>query len=166
LVPLSVKKMQEVLYRDMRVRRWPWIITNTKALGAEADLVGVTAGRFVTEFEIKRYHADFKADFKKKQKHRHLQEGKLPINQFYFVCPAGLIQPEEVPSMYGLIWIEKSEPMNSTLKSVRSKKEVYKIITKRAAKKLHTKKLSDYYLVKLLTSMTFRYWTLILNESE
>lgn len=158
--------MQEVLYRDLRVRRWPWIVTNTKALGAEADLVGVTAGRFVTEYEIKRFHSDFKADFNKKAKHRLLKEGKHPANYFYFVCPSGLIQSHEVPDYYGLIWIEKYEPIELRLKSVRSKKEVYRIITKQSPKRLHAKKISDYLLTKLLTSVMYKYYTLLFDKEK
>jgi hypothetical protein len=161
---ISVQEMQKALYRDIRLRRWPWITTNTKALGSEADMVGVTAGRLVTEFEIKRYRSDFKADFKKKEKHRLLKEGRHPANYFYYVCPAGMIQPEEVPPLYGLIWVEKLEPTRFALRTGRSNKEIYQIITKRVAKRLHPKKITDYGLVKLLTSTMYKYFQLFFEQ--
>lgn len=55
----------------------------------------------VTGYEIKVSRADFNQD-KKWSAYLGL------CNQFYFVTPHGLVQPEEVPSPAGLIWVSST----------------------------------------------------------
>ena len=157
---LSVKEMQKALYRDLREKKWPYFSTNTKAIGQEADFVGVTRSKLVTEYEIKRSRSDFQADFKKKEKHRFLKDGKSPVNYFYYVCPAGMILPNEVPKEYGLIWIEKRilSPQMAKLYKVNY---MYIVETKTVAKRLHTNRISDYLLIKLLTSVMYKYFSML-----
>lgn len=53
-------------------------------------------------YEIKVSRSDFKGDDKF---HRY-----LPLcTQFYFVCPWGMIQPEELQAECGLLWVAKTE---------------------------------------------------------
>jgi hypothetical protein len=87
-------------------------VPNTKALWVrnESDILVVSKDMIVTEVEVKRTHSDFLADFKKKQKHDRLKRGSSPVNKFLYACPEGLIQPEEVPSYAGLIWITNDTP--------------------------------------------------------
>lgn len=52
-------------------------------------------------YEVKISRADYAQDTK--------WQNYLPLcNQLFFVCPHGLIQPQEVPSECGLIWISKT----------------------------------------------------------
>ena len=55
----------------------------------------------VTGYEIKVSRSDFMADDKW---HMYLNY----CNVFYFVCPTGLIQPEELPENVGLLWVSKT----------------------------------------------------------
>ena len=55
----------------------------------------------VTGYEIKVSRSDFMADEK-----WHMYLGYC--NVFYFVCPSGLIQPEELPENIGLLWVSKT----------------------------------------------------------
>lgn len=55
----------------------------------------------VTGYEIKVSRGDFSADEKW---HEYLRL----CNQFYWVCPYNLIQPNEVPSGTGLLWVSKA----------------------------------------------------------
>ncbi len=55
----------------------------------------------VTGYEIKVSRGDFMNDEK--------FHGYLPYcNEFYFVCPPQLIQPEELPNGIGLYWVSKN----------------------------------------------------------
>lgn len=54
-----------------------------------------------TAYEIKVSRSDFLRDDK--------WPGYLDLcNYFYFVCPAGLIEPEELPEGVGLMWLSKT----------------------------------------------------------
>ena len=59
------------------------------------------ANPVVTGYEIKVSRSDFMADEKW---HMYLTY----CNIFYFVCPTGLIQPEELPENIGLLWVSKT----------------------------------------------------------
>jgi hypothetical protein len=52
----------------------------------EADLLVMTKHGYLTEIEIKRSFADFKADFKKKVQHRDCKVSKL-----YYAVPKGIV---------------------------------------------------------------------------
>lgn len=58
-----------------------------------------------TLVEVKVSRGDFLADRKKP----HRQNGELGVGRFrYYLCPKGLIQPEELPDRWGLIWATPS----------------------------------------------------------
>ena len=59
------------------------------------------ANPVVTGYEIKVSRSDFMQDEKW---HMYLTY----CNMFYFVCPSGLIQPEELPENVGLLWVSKT----------------------------------------------------------
>lgn len=65
----------------------------------ECDCLAITDTGNTIEFEIKASKWDYLQDFKKKDKHDRMENPddltKLP-NQFYFVCPEGLIDPNEI----------------------------------------------------------------------
>ena len=55
----------------------------------------------ITGYEVKVSRSDFLNDNK--------WMAYLPyVNSMYFVCPSGLIQPEEVPENIGLMWVSKT----------------------------------------------------------
>lgn len=90
----------------------------------EMDLFKLNDGGMVTEYEIKISRSDFKNDFTKcfevydkaaadwrtpvkKLKHEELAAGRLKVNRFWFVVPAGLIELKEVPKHAGLLQFNK-----------------------------------------------------------
>lgn len=121
----------------------------------EADFITITKDKIVYEIEIKRSKADYWNDFKNKQdKHSILKSGKHPVNYFYFCCEEDIIQPEEVPHPYGLMHIEKIAYKDLTTKT----KYKYQIVVVKRASALHKNPLSDYLLIKCLTSVVFKYF--------
>ena len=87
----------------------------------ENDVIRVTASGYWYEYEIKLSRADFIKDRYKKMglnyyrnpmgitkdenKHAILaRNDSMGPKQFWFVCPEGIIQPEEIPSWAGLMW--------------------------------------------------------------
>ena len=78
-----------------RVSLWAW----------ESDILSATKKGYFTEYEIKVSRSDFHADKRKVRKHKSVQLG-LAVKYFYYVCPEGLIQEEDLPyEKYGLIHI-------------------------------------------------------------
>lgn len=98
-------------------------------------LIVKTNNKYCYDIEIKVSKADFKADFKKTQKHDILENGAYKAkhktfktvngkrkmypagrmikvtdrpNRFYFAVPEGLIQAEDVPEYAGLLYISKT----------------------------------------------------------
>lgn len=82
----------------------------------ESDFWVLKKSGFAIEYEIKISKSDFKADFKKIDKHDILSSGKYPDrlmwrkkkpipNRFYYVVPSGLIETSEVPKYAGLIYV-------------------------------------------------------------
>ncbi len=89
----------------------------------EADLIEITSGYNVIEYEIKRSVHDFMADFRKEEKHKLLNHGynlELIPNAFNYVCEEGIIKPKDVPNYAGLIYIIKSSNgLQKRLKTVK-----------------------------------------------
>ena len=79
----------------------------------ECDVLAFTDNGMVIEFEVKASKWDYLEDFKKKDKHDRMEAANdktIIPNQFYFVCPEGLISPAEIPNGYaGLIYVCKSK---------------------------------------------------------
>lgn len=88
------------------------------------DAFMITPHRQVMKgFEFKVSRSDFLADLKTRPKKFHWGQdaggGEAKwrayikyCNLFYFVCPEGIILPNEVPPPAGLIWIEERPPKN------------------------------------------------------
>lgn len=90
----------------------------------ECDVAHFTEARYLTEYEIKLSRSDFLADLRKERqsfycrerrysvvsggtverKHQMIRAGHGP-KQFYFVCPEGLLRPDELPEYAGLIYV-------------------------------------------------------------
>lgn len=93
----------------VRTRRQNKVYPNTYICSWECDILEVTKAGYIYEYEVKVSRADFKAD-KLKQKHGEnkydaLKAGKR-VNYFSYVCPKGLISPDEIPEWAGLIYAD------------------------------------------------------------
>ena len=100
LSPNSIKYVME----NLTVYKW------------ESDTLLVTKSGYAYEIEIKISRADFKNDFKhKEKKHLFLErkagdlgavlDDRYRPNYFYYAVPEGLISPDELPDYGGLIYI-------------------------------------------------------------
>lgn len=72
--------------------------------GEMPDSIGFRAATRETEtvvVEVKVSRSDFLADAKKP----HRADGEGMGLYRYFMCPEGLIQPDEVPERWGLLWV-------------------------------------------------------------
>lgn len=73
--------------------------------GEMPDAIGFRAASDVPEtvvVEVKVSRGDFLADAKKPHRASELGLGLFR----YFMCPEGLIQPEEIPPRWGLLWVD------------------------------------------------------------
>lgn len=69
--------------------------------GEEPDAIGWTPCGYSFLIEAKASRSDFLAD--KKKPHRKNPETGMGRSRFY-LCPKDMIQPEEVPEGWGLLW--------------------------------------------------------------
>lgn len=85
----------------------------------ESDYLALTKSGYLYEGEVKVSRSDFKADFKKEQKHTLLREsyeklegleGKLRPHYFFYAVPEGLVSEDEVPEYAGLIHMVEHFP--------------------------------------------------------
>ena len=114
----------------------------------ESDAVVIMKSGLSYEYEIKCSRADYLNEFKKRSKiMKHRYPNKFRPNYFYFVCPTGLIRPEELTiDDYGLIYIKDGFHMN----------------TIRKAKKLHDHRLTEKEYYGLARKMMFK----LFNHSD
>ena len=123
---------------------------NTYIYSWESDFFAISKSGYSVEVEIKISRGDFNNDYKKtvgysgKNKHEFLIDktiNKKP-NKFYFACPEGLINLNEINENYGLIYVDDKH--NQTVI--------------KQAKYLHKDKIleSPIYLRKLLDKFYWR----------
>lgn len=74
---------------------------NTGRGGEEPDAIGWSACGYSYLVEVKVSRSDFLAD--KKKDHRRRPHTGMGKSRFY-LCPKGMIQPEEMPEGWGLLW--------------------------------------------------------------
>lgn len=72
----------------------------------ECDFWCLSSSGYAKEIEIKISRSDFKADFKKEQKHLFLSTAKGSPNKFFYACQTGLLSIDEIPSYAGLIYFD------------------------------------------------------------
>lgn len=88
----------------------------------ECDVMEVTKAGYLVEHEVKVSRADFFSDRKKSRrvwrqpgcqevKHELLASRECLPNRFFFACPEGLVQVDEVPEWAGLIEIRSRTPL-------------------------------------------------------
>jgi hypothetical protein len=71
------------------------------------DVASLSKSGMLHEFEVKISRSDFMADKKKKVvkfSHYDMKNEKSSPNYFYYVCPEGLIKPDEIPVYAGLYY--------------------------------------------------------------
>lgn len=140
--PVNSKELTQRIYWKIYGSYFP-IVPNVYIYNWESDILAVNINsKYITEYEIKISKSDFKADFKKKNKHQLLtsknKKESCP-NYFYYVSPPGLIDKKDIPDYAGLIEIGK---------------EVKYI---KRAKLLHNKKSDVNY--QLLMKAYYKFWT-------
>lgn len=96
-----------------------YLINNLYVFGWESDYLAMTKTGYWYEIEIKISKADFKADFKKTEKHEMLSSriGRMP-NCFSYCAPEGVLSREDIPEYAGFIevddnghmWVRKTPP--------------------------------------------------------
>lgn len=110
----ETKLTSKIIIEIMMTSRWrkhTTISNYSPPNWMECDLFELTKSGYGREYEIKISRSDFFADADKihysgKKKHEMLANGhKWCPNNFWFVTPAGLISPSEVPPWAGLIEI-------------------------------------------------------------
>ena len=103
---MTGKEITNALDWDLRRRNLGLVLCNAYFYFGEMDVFCLRNSGITVEYEIKISRADFKADFKKIDKHKALanKDTKAP-NRFVYVCPEGLIKKEETPIYAGLIYI-------------------------------------------------------------
>lgn len=122
------KDIQAALMMDLYLKGYSPIVANYTGRGlSECDILAISKADLIYEFEIKISRSDFKKDFTKEHKHKVLENRKatqkswrwkdgekvneqtwfqIP-NYFTYLCPAGMIKPEEVPEYAGLLYISE-----------------------------------------------------------
>lgn len=85
----------------------------------ESDYLTLTKSGYLYEGEVKISKNDFKADFKKENKHLLLEttfnnntvsDNKLCPHYFFYAVPEGLIDISEIPEYAGLVYVTSSYP--------------------------------------------------------
>ena len=138
---------------------WPW----------ESDLIYISRSNYTTEFEIKLTHADFMNDTRsrvKKMRQRALEakEKNCPA-EFYYVCPEGIIKPEEVPDYAGLMYVVPITK-NACYWDFCHTGYCIKVIIRAPKRK---NKLKDHQVLGVLQKGINRYWSLhehMVNKGE
>lgn len=125
---MTTNMMADIIIKDLCGKSFPVFLTTYNGQGMdECDVFGINRNGYSYEFEIKMSRSDFQAEFRNKiHKHKKLnnrdavkvydewKNGKrtgekceliqIP-NRYFFVCPKGLILPNEVPEYAGLIYV-------------------------------------------------------------
>jgi hypothetical protein len=143
----------------------------------ECDVLKISNAGQLTEYEIKVSRADFKKDSEKSaitgihgyevvedkygnkynkaickttSKHDVIREGNR-VNRFYYVVPANLITPDEVPAGFGLIYATQYNAAYGS--AIRfSIKKVSKLFMKEKAKEQLYKHIATNLTLKLISA--------------
>jgi len=138
------------------------ILPNTYLVNStfEADLIRITKGGYVEEFEIKTNKEDLRRDFRNKEpKHRQLETKTVMVktsrngqliyedaflpNKYWFVIPETMLEfSKEIPIYAGIITIQDNGRVG-----------IY-----RKAPPIHRNKASGELLLRLLASYSRKFW--------
>ena len=138
-------------------------LSNVFIYAWESDFFCVSTSGYAIEVEVKISKSDFKADFKKVDKHRYLNEiennhdifitGFRP-NRFYYACPEDMITVDEVPEYAGLLYFRSKPPAcEDKIKEVKTSKFIHKEkhdLSKRLLDKYYYKSIDQAHDIRLL----------------
>lgn len=119
----------------------------------ESDLYVVTNAGYAVEYEIKTSLSDFRADFRKRDKHRRLaseHRSSCRPARFFYACPAMVISLRDVPSYAGLVyfnWVQEHYVTASPAKTVIKN-----------APRLSGEKVSRETIAAMRRSSYYRFW--------
>jgi len=166
---MTEARIQRILHQHFR--KSLAIVPNVFFFGQESDILRVMKNGWVVEYEIKLSKSDFRSDLRKKGRHKYMAErivepvsywykgshthrmAKSPElakswtipNRFAFVCPKGLLEPEDMPEYAGLYHISST------------------VITIKTPPLLHREKISNGSLKRLISVLSRRLWDLKLE---
>ena len=114
---MTTRRVQKALEKYIKIRGPKLFINNIYFYEDwESDLIEVDSSDYMKEYEVKVSRSDFRADFEKKLKHYQLTNGLYGPNQFYYVCPKGMLTADEIPDYAGLLtvndknWVQVIKP--------------------------------------------------------
>lgn len=110
-----------------------------------ADIFNISILDKVVIIEIKTCRADFEHDGKWM---KYLDY----CDRFFFMCPDGVILPEELPDKIGLIYVNITNPKNPTLKVVKRPKF------------LNPKFITNSWLKYIYKKLTYRKFAKVNNQ--
>lgn len=125
---LSESDIQKLLYYYTAKQNKKLWAHNIYLFNWESDFIAIDDKGNIFEYEIKLTITDFRADFRKR-KHsifaNAITQKNTPFapNYFYFVCPAGVVTPKQVPSYAGLIYVYP----NGVCKVVKKPKQIHSV---------------------------------------
>ena len=163
IADLTEYRIQNLLYLRLSRKQHRYVVPNTMALKGEQDLVSVTRKGYIYEYEIKVSRADYTRDKGKIGKHylmRNGVPGHIP-NYYYYVAPAGIIDPKELEDHQGLITIDQH---GADADVVRWQGVRWYVGTAKRAKRLHDDTITDRHKTALNNTLSTKYWQLRLNE--
>lgn len=102
------KEIQEALCKMLILKGRQAVCENFGYHVAEMDVAVLSQSGLLHEYEVKISRSDFLAD-KKKRKFQYYDQRIYCPNYFYYVCPEGLIQKNEIPKWAGLYYYDGSE---------------------------------------------------------
>lgn len=154
---ISSNEIQIALFRELDKRQFKFINPNIYINNwFECDIFAINNSGYGCEFEIKISRSDFKRDYKKllygcKSKHDILSNKENPkeISKFIFVCPYGMIQPDEINENYGLYYVSKF---------MRAGKILFDVVNVKSGKLLSKHKLTDSEKIDILKSTYYKIW--------
>lgn len=134
---VAARDLQAIAMVDLYTKGYSPITRNYSGCGLhECDVLAVSGAGFLYELEVKVSRGDYRKDFEKAVKHRHLAERTAPRhhvnrrtgeaqthlfvpNHFAYFVPEGMVSVEEVPEYAGLLVLRTFESGGAALEWVK-----------------------------------------------
>lgn len=131
---MKTKAIQELLCKEEILKgNLPCENLSNVFYSSEADVVSILKSGYVSEYEVKISRSDFKADSKKAKWKFYDAKVETGIpNYFYYACPKGLINKDEIQDFAGLIYVHENycEVIKKAKIIHRYKHNLQKMLTK------------------------------------
>ena len=141
---MNEKQIQVAAFDWLYRKGYKLIVPNIYLWKWDSDILAINKNNFLYEFEIKISRSDFKADFKKIEKHENLKNGIGP-SRFYYITTFAL-NNNDVPKYAGLIYYNKD----------------FKVIKR--APKINRYFVNKKQINKMHSSIYYRFWEKIRKE--